>query len=104
MTRADPPCQELLSGDGPELLGQGSFTRRGRRGAAAAGRAGAPELLTTPRAGLALGTRGWAAAFDATLLACLVTLPIILVMLLRGRRQLPMGPGILVGALAVLLI
>lgn len=53
--------------------------------------------------GLALGVRGWAAAFDATLLAYVITLPIILVLLLRGRRQFPMGPGILAGSLAVLL-
>ena len=45
--------------------------------------------------------RRWA-AFSATVLACIATLAVIVVFLIRGRREFPYGPGILLGALAVL--
>jgi leader peptidase (prepilin peptidase)/N-methyltransferase len=54
-------------------------------------------------AGMLLGSRGWVDVFNGTFLAYAITLVIALVMLRRGRKRFPYGPGLIAGAMIVLL-
>lgn len=51
-----------------------------------------------------LAARGVQSVFDGVLAAYVVTLAVALVLLARRRKQFPFGPGILLGALFVLLV
>ena len=55
-------------------------------------------------AGLLMAARGWQYVLDGTFLAYLVTLAVAMTLLVQGRKKFPYGPGLLAGAIAVLLI
>jgi leader peptidase (prepilin peptidase)/N-methyltransferase len=55
-------------------------------------------------AGLVLASRGWLYVFDGTFLAYVITLVVALTMMTRGRKRFPYGPGLIAGAITVLLL
>lgn len=55
-------------------------------------------------AGALLAARGLQPVFDGLLVAWLVTVLVAVAMMLRRRKQFPYGPGILLGAVFVLLV
>jgi leader peptidase (prepilin peptidase)/N-methyltransferase len=55
-------------------------------------------------AGALLAARGVQPVFDGLLVAWLVTVAVALAMMTRRKKQFPYGPGILLGALFVLLV
>lgn len=55
-------------------------------------------------AGMVLASHGLRYVLTGTFLAYLVTLAILLPLRLRGRRQFPHGPGLVIGTLATLLL
>lgn len=54
--------------------------------------------------GMLLAARGWIQVFNGTFLAYVITLAIALVMLRRGHKRFPYGPGLIAGAIIVLLV
>jgi leader peptidase (prepilin peptidase)/N-methyltransferase len=54
--------------------------------------------------GMLLASRGWIPVFNGTFLAYVITLAIALVMLRRGHKRFPYGPGLIAGAIIVLLV
>jgi leader peptidase (prepilin peptidase)/N-methyltransferase len=65
---------------------------------------GAGDVKVGAVAGALLGARGVQPVFNGMLVAYLTTLVIALAMMTRRRKQFPYGPGILFGALLVLLV
>ena len=55
-------------------------------------------------AGLLLASRDWRHVFDGTLLAYLITLAIAIVLLSQKQKLFPYGPGLIAGAIVVLLL
>jgi leader peptidase (prepilin peptidase) / N-methyltransferase len=55
-------------------------------------------------AGLVLASRGWVYVFDGTFLAYAITLVVALTMMTHGRKRFPYGPGLIAGAIIVLLV
>jgi leader peptidase (prepilin peptidase)/N-methyltransferase len=65
---------------------------------------GAGDVKVGAVAGALLGARGVQQVFDGMLVAYGVTLVIAAVMMTRKKKQFPYGPGILFGALLVLMV
>jgi leader peptidase (prepilin peptidase)/N-methyltransferase len=55
-------------------------------------------------AGALLAARDWQHVLNGTFLAYIITLGVALVLLTRGRKKFPYGPGLLAGTIAVLLM
>ncbi|GAA1975280.1 A24 family peptidase [Catenulispora subtropica] len=55
-------------------------------------------------AGMLLASRDWVHVFNGTFLAYVITLVIALAMLRRGKKRFPYGPGLIAGAIIVLLV
>ncbi|GAA2019490.1 hypothetical protein GCM10009839_14970 [Catenulispora yoronensis] len=55
-------------------------------------------------AGMVMAAKDWTQVYDGTLLSYFTLLVITVVMLTRGRKRFPYGPGLLIGTIAVMLI
>lgn len=55
-------------------------------------------------AGTVLASRDWIHVFNGTFLAYVITLVVALAMMTRGRKRFPYGPGLIAGAILVLLL